>query len=288
MDRISTLPSNKIAKELQGYKRYSKKTQKEIKDKLGNVDSLRDELRRLEIKKSKKSPIKQILVNDVLKEILLRADVDTIKNYCLTNNEANKLCHSQSFWNEKLKLENLPVILFDKEIGNEFEFEDFYELTGTQNKWMILYILMKQANVNAKKMILVNKIEKERAFRPTKGTIGIHDIDFHTIKSLYTLPSIKNHDKYRVYELKIIYDGDYKLIIYMVYDGDEKELIEDISYQQAINIITLFLYEKFTFNQVTFFDSAHTEFYYNKDGKNIRGDIDSALKYMIYETLEKI
>ncbi len=51
MDRISGLNANQVAKELQGYKRYKNKTQKEIKDKVGGVSSLRDELKRLETKK---------------------------------------------------------------------------------------------------------------------------------------------------------------------------------------------------------------------------------------------
>jgi hypothetical protein len=53
MDRVSGLNANQVAKELQGYKRYQAKTQKEIKDKLGGVNDLRDELRRLEKKHDK-------------------------------------------------------------------------------------------------------------------------------------------------------------------------------------------------------------------------------------------
>ncbi len=53
MDRVSGLNTNQAAKELQGYKRYQGKTQKEIKDKVGGVNDLRDELRRLEKKHNK-------------------------------------------------------------------------------------------------------------------------------------------------------------------------------------------------------------------------------------------
>jgi hypothetical protein len=42
MDRISGLNANQVAKELQGYKRYKGKSQKEIKAKVGNVTFLRD------------------------------------------------------------------------------------------------------------------------------------------------------------------------------------------------------------------------------------------------------
>jgi len=63
MDRVSGLNANQIAKELQGYKRYSGKTQKEIKEKVGSVNDLRDELRRLEkkhIKSNKEVKYKKV------------------------------------------------------------------------------------------------------------------------------------------------------------------------------------------------------------------------------------
>lgn len=53
MDSISGLNASQVAKELQQYKRYQGKTQKEIKDKVGGVNDLRDELRRLEKKHNK-------------------------------------------------------------------------------------------------------------------------------------------------------------------------------------------------------------------------------------------
>jgi len=73
MDSVSGLNANQIAKELQGYKRYSEKTQKEIKNKLGNVTSLRDELRRLE---------KEHIKNDINNaKINTNNDVKNIKIY---------------------------------------------------------------------------------------------------------------------------------------------------------------------------------------------------------------
>ena len=48
MDRVSGLNANQLLRELQTYSLYKNKTQKEIKELIGNTAELRDELRRLE------------------------------------------------------------------------------------------------------------------------------------------------------------------------------------------------------------------------------------------------
>ena len=102
MESIDTLNANQLAKKLQHYRRYKGKTQKEIKDKVGDVVSLRNELKRL---KSKKSPIN----NDILYNLMLNADYDVLANLCLTNKMASVYCHDKHFWYDKLIKENLPM-----------------------------------------------------------------------------------------------------------------------------------------------------------------------------------
>ncbi len=50
MDRVTTLKRQELLRELQSYKKYNNKTQKEISEKLGGIDNLRKELRLLEHK----------------------------------------------------------------------------------------------------------------------------------------------------------------------------------------------------------------------------------------------
>ncbi len=102
MDRISGLNANQAAKELQGYKRYKNKTQKEIKEKVGGVTSLRDELKRLEKKekdkKEKKSPKEKvdplIYITQIGVEYYKDLDFVDLKNLCRTSKELNNICHN--------------------------------------------------------------------------------------------------------------------------------------------------------------------------------------------------
>lgn len=94
MDRIGELNANEVAKELQGYKRYSGKTQKEIKEKVGGVSLLRDELRRLEKKNMKtpkniKSPKREKVENVEKENVENEIDIaKTMKDWMVYRNEA--------------------------------------------------------------------------------------------------------------------------------------------------------------------------------------------------------
>ncbi len=295
MDRISTLPSNKITKELQGYKRYSRKTQKEIKEKLGGVDSLRDELRRLESKKSKnnqalKSPKVQ-MVDDTLKEIMLRADVNTINNYCLTNKNAEKLCHDPYFWNEKLLLEKLPP-LFIQTIP-DVNVENYMNMYQNENKWIILYILMKTANQDAKKILIVNDIEVNRKYDQTTGQISTDQSDDIIIDDFYVLPAkviekLKKLKDNHIVNIEIHYNGKYTLYLYTSneYLSSQNTTHYKISYHETLNILTFLLYNKYinVNPDLILVDSNDTGFYYDTD---FRGTTNAYImaKQSIYETI---
>ena len=295
MDRISGLPSNKIAKELQGYKRYTGKTQKEIKEKLGNVDSLRYELRRLESKaktsKSNQELKSPKLVDDTLKEIMLRADVDTIKIYCLTNKNAEKLCHDPYFWNEKLKLENLPPLFIQN--MPDVNLENYIGIYHIKNEWMILYSLMKTANKDAKKILIVNDMEANRKYDKTTGQISTDQSDDIIIDDFYVLPvkaieKLKKLKDNHIVNIEIHYNGKYTLYLYTsnTDDSSENTTHYKISYHETLNILTLLLYNKYidVNPDLILVDSNDTEFYYDTD---FRGTTNAYLmaKQTIYETI---
>lgn len=102
MDRIGGLNGNQVAKELQTYKKYHNKTQKEIKNKVGNVSALRDELRRLENKKSRNrvDTVKYIDrheftgVKDIDIILLHMLKNKELYNICQTNKYIHDICHS--------------------------------------------------------------------------------------------------------------------------------------------------------------------------------------------------
>jgi hypothetical protein len=157
MDRISGLNANQVAKELQGYKRYKNKTQKEIKEKVGGVSALRDELNRLELKHTKspkitKSPKKSPKItkspkiemnDDILYNIMLNAKYDVLKNLCVTNTKALEYCKSKHFWHDRLTREQLPLITLDSD------------------NWVELYEVLLESYEDAKLMILLTDIEAQ-------------------------------------------------------------------------------------------------------------------------------
>ena len=113
MDRISGLNASQVAKELQGYKRYSRKTQKEIKDKVGNVSALRDELRRLDNKKAK--PITPVLKDILLPSYLAQLDYTDLRNLCRTNKEYN-ICDDDMVIKNILAI-TIPNVVFKMNVA---------------------------------------------------------------------------------------------------------------------------------------------------------------------------
>lgn len=48
--------------------------------------------------------------NDILYEIMIHLDVDSIQSLCLTDKMANTLCDDKSFWMDKMNREQLPLL----------------------------------------------------------------------------------------------------------------------------------------------------------------------------------
>jgi hypothetical protein len=152
MDRVSGLNANQVAKELQGYKRYNGKTQKEIKEKLGGVSVLRDELRRLEskkvksIKKDKKVENIENINKDVIYEIILKLDYPDIIHYCNTNNIYKSTCDTR-LW-QLLIARDFPF-LPDDDLESRNMYETFFNF---YDKWttiiMSKFIIYKTKYIN--------------------------------------------------------------------------------------------------------------------------------------------
>lgn len=121
MDRISGLNANQVAKELQGYKRYHGKSQKEIKEKVGNVASLRDELRRLESKSVKKS---------------IETDKKSVKKSAEKSKKTSKKSNEKSQISNNTMIDVLSNIGYDAYINflSEMDYIDLHNLCQTDTK----------------------------------------------------------------------------------------------------------------------------------------------------------
>lgn len=309
MDRIGTLNANQLSKELQSYKRYKSKTQKEIKGKIGNTAALRLELQRLENKSAKTKSVKRIknqainesyIPYDALREIMLRSDINTIQKYCQTNIEANKMCHDLNFWNEKLKHENsIPIILKDRKIEKDI-FKSYREMFNTNNKYIILYNLIKLAEHDAKLALMVNQIETERKYNPSFGTISI-ELSGEKLPYYYVIYDIIKHtlidfniENWTYNSISITYDkGLYNLSCNLFINRYEKEEEKDfditITKLQAIHILSLMLFDKYTaLNEDIYIkDRNDKEFYYDTD-LGFGHDQNFYIKQSIYETLYQL
>ncbi len=114
MERVSKLNASQVLRELQTYNQYCNKTQKQIKELVGNkVATLRNELLMLENDKIKVE-IKNVKVkeiDDMLYNIYLQLDFDTLINACYNNKSSMNICLLKLFWVNYFANNNLS---FDK------------------------------------------------------------------------------------------------------------------------------------------------------------------------------
>src|SRR5258708_7374227 len=59
------------------------------------------------IKKNEPNPL---ILKDALYNILLHSDLNTIKNICETDKQANKICNDKYFWKNKITYDNLLIV----------------------------------------------------------------------------------------------------------------------------------------------------------------------------------
>ncbi len=107
------------------------------------------------------------LPNDTLREILLDSDIDTIKQYYKTHKEAKQLI-DKSFWQKKFKQHN------------------FYFPIRTDMSYVDLFEFMEERMVDAKIILKINEMEKNRIYNKTDGNIivNIEDMDANNLDNL--------------------------------------------------------------------------------------------------------
>lgn len=104
-----------------------------------------------------KRPIKNFH-NDVLFNILLNSDMDTIKNLCINKN-ALMICNDSYFWQEKFNIYHIPIMS--------------KTLPTTMNEWIKEYEKVSNAHKEAINIYAINNIEAIRPLNTTDGMINI-------------------------------------------------------------------------------------------------------------------
>lgn len=169
----------------------------------------------------KNEPI--IIVPDAMREILLRADVDTIEKYCQTNKNGLQLCDDTSFWRDK------------------FAYHHFYFplVIGMPYTKLFQYIQNQINNVNI--ILKINEIEKNRTYNKTKGIIKvrIEDMDADNWNNLLSTNFEK--DKYGDLNFNsIVFELTDKG--YMVKLEKINESLIDVGYKNLTEIKKIFSY----------------------------------------------
>lgn len=251
------LNSNQLTKKLQQYKQYRGKTQKEIKEQIGNTSDLRDELKRLKTaKRSYKSPKKSSNepmikdVNDVMYEILLRSDYDTVKNYCQSHK--TNLCNND-FWKNKC--------LYD------YPFLNNYSIDNYKQEYKLLQKLYKDAD----NIVIISDMEKNIQYTEIEINPGI--IVIHFLVSIdYKLPFLINY----IPELNSTYGNLIAMIVnikpinnkyQLSYDFDNKDYSDEhnieiiLSKQTIINILQEALYYNYKNPKTIFITDEYEDLY---------------------------
>ncbi len=241
MDRVSGLKSNQI----QGYKRYSN----EIKDKLGSIDHLRQELRRLEKKYKKDENVIYVkgkgyteeelfnminyytehvtlpskipeLNQDVMKEILIKSTPNTIKNMCLTNKNTNLICNSKQFWVEKFNQLPLPL-----------------SLPLSVNKWIKTYNKM-LFNYNIANKLVDNIIKYKKFTRFAALETNIRKMTWFPKK---IVDAVKKYKELPMGEIFNIENNRFEIGLEFA-DGEQEDIIVSMDKMEFIKYLTLLFY----------------------------------------------
>lgn len=201
------------------------------------------------------------LPTDNINEILLRSDINTLRQFCLTNKPIQAKCLTEQFWQDKLKYDGLPAksgssmptILFNKTRNMDL-YVDNLEINNKFELWVTLYNTMKKADFEAKGIVLINKVEKAKGYDDT-GTFRINfentyemeeDNGIEMVKSILSNMMIEVEDyipkSITISLLKDKYELKYNINMLK----KKINLTDMIDEQEVVRILTLFLFDYYT------------------------------------------
>lgn len=144
---------------------------------------------------------------DIMYNILLQADDNTISSLCKTNKQANKICNDKQFWIDKFALHHLEPLLIDYDSDALYPYVTWF------------HYAMKNVE-DANNILKINYLEKNRKYDKTKGIFQILIME-EGIKILYYyFPSLMDNDFYYDKLIFTLLDNEYHLEI--THDGTQK------------------------------------------------------------------
>lgn len=259
--QIHSMVTKDVIRELRNYDQYKNLTDYYIKKEIGGkkqatADELKSKLIQLSSKTVVKSPSKNLpqkLPNDVLYQTLLNSDVNTLRQLCLSNKHNHQICTSNQFWQNKLRHHHLPNIIFDDTRTIELMADNLeLDLDNKIQLWSKLYQTMKESHQEAKNIILIYNVLKDKGFTDMGNMriilYDIYDFSEHPevdVDAILHIHVDLNH--YLPNFIDIIYNNDQNIILkYTVLDQDTEDFEtydKNINKNELINILTLFLFD---------------------------------------------
>ena len=288
-----SLTGKEVLQALKSYAMYKNQTDYTIKKSIGKtkfatVDELNKELTQLKSKKSK-----DIFVDDMVDEILLRSDIETLSHLCSTNKKNKLTCQSESFWQKKFKYDGLPPIQYD------FSFlKDQYQVNSDIQVWFHIYRDLKESQKEAQDILLVNAIEKSRLNNKTNGVFIVQmygaEYDGHyipkqlqdDIRKQLNLPLLQIGAQDLTFTL---INNQYQLT-YLHVEGDilaGKKFTSHmtLTMQETIDLLTLMLFDQ-NQNDVNIIDERGHDFRYLDVELRANANIHLQIRFALYETLQ--
>lgn len=145
---------------------------------------------------------------DIMYNILLQSDDQTIRSLCKTNKQAYNICGDRHFWEEKFALHHLEPLLINYDPEVLYDYVDYF------------HYAMKNVE-KANHILQINYLEKNRKNHKTKGIFKVLVEGDPDILYYYFL-NLKDRDFYNEliftlldneYQLDITYDVKTKLPI---------------------------------------------------------------------------
>lgn len=240
-----TIPD--ILEKLRKTSEYSNQSDYYIKKNIGIKYNLKS-VKKVDLIKELESLNKAIdLPNDILYQILLNADVTTIKSLCMSNNYTFNQCQSTNFWINKFNHNDLPLIRHE----------------NTMSNWINNYTRISDAAIEVKQILTIMKLLDIKKLTIFYNQVNVEWIKFlnqlfNTNMTTYTFASyfyIEILDQtFTLYLHKgilpcITYDIDelYKLLIEILFINENVEIAydyDDINFPLNIRIKHLIMLSK--------------------------------------------
>ena len=227
-----------------------------------------------------------MLVEDNLKEVLINSDITTIKQLANVNKNLEICCNDSTFWENKFKHDNLPII---NEKLNKFsewikEYELIYKCKNDCINILLINRIESQQTYNQSNMIDIfygyqdDSSEEDSDDNSNNSTTDINEsIPYYMLEK----PDIKQ------IQIEFVSDGAYKIW----YHSDKNTDCIKGLYDEVLNILIKMMYYSYQDKNIKITDNLwHKKFTFNKtiEYDDSVEDCDLVLiqRQTIYDTLK--